>query len=160
MTDQPVFTPNTPETGNPAVGDVIVIDTPTGIEYARLAAIKGRLRLEMAGIRFKGRATTTIVRELIADHTGHDVDRLTRKKALNWVVLRMAELLAQRESDAIAEAHHHAGHHWNHTDSGCKLCRERLRDYVPTDAEKADDALLGFGDDHFGDDAPLTGDEF
>ena len=42
----------------------VVIDTPQGIEYARLAALKGRLSLEIKGMRFKGRPTGVILREM------------------------------------------------------------------------------------------------
>lgn len=42
----------------------IVIDTPEGIAYVRLAALRARLSLEMKGLRFKGRPTGVILREM------------------------------------------------------------------------------------------------
>lgn len=34
--------------------EAIVIDTPEGIHYARLAVEKGRVKMEKAGLKFKG----------------------------------------------------------------------------------------------------------
>jgi hypothetical protein len=39
-----------------------VIDTPQGIEYYRLAACKARVKIEKAGIKFKGPSTTAAMR--------------------------------------------------------------------------------------------------
>jgi hypothetical protein len=39
-----------------------VIDTPEGIAMFRLLSMRGRLRLEMRGLRFKGRPTLAVLR--------------------------------------------------------------------------------------------------
>lgn len=41
---------------------LIVIDTPEGIEAYRLLAIRGRLKLELKGIRFRGGSTFAYVK--------------------------------------------------------------------------------------------------
>lgn len=40
----------------------IIVDTPEGIAFARLAAVKGALRLEAAGMRRRGRSALSIAR--------------------------------------------------------------------------------------------------
>jgi len=42
--------------------DMIIIDTPDGIEAFRLLAIRGRLKLELSGLRFKGGSTFAYVK--------------------------------------------------------------------------------------------------
>jgi len=41
---------------------IIVLDTPDQIEAFRLLSIRGRLKLELAGIRFKGGSTFAYVK--------------------------------------------------------------------------------------------------
>jgi hypothetical protein len=43
-------------------GGAIVLDQPWQIELARLAALRGRLKLEITGITFSGRSSLTILR--------------------------------------------------------------------------------------------------
>ena len=42
--------------------EAIVIDTPAGIEGVRLCSLKGRLKLEMAGLKFRGGSTFAFVK--------------------------------------------------------------------------------------------------
>lgn len=42
----------------------IVIDTPDKIEAARLLTLRQRLKLELKGMKFRGRATSSILREM------------------------------------------------------------------------------------------------
>lgn len=71
-----------------------IIDTPDGIHYARLCALRGRLNLETKGIRFKGRASSTIVAELAGK------PRMTRKAALAWLDAEISARLAARQNGA------------------------------------------------------------
>lgn len=41
---------------------ISVIDTPEGIAYYRLAACKARVKIEKAGLKFKGGSTTAAMR--------------------------------------------------------------------------------------------------
>ncbi len=41
----------------------VVLDKPNEIEAFQLLAIRGRLELEIKGLRFKGRSTAAVVRE-------------------------------------------------------------------------------------------------
>lgn len=41
----------------------IVIDTPEGIEFARLCALKGALHLETLGMKRRGRSVYSIVKQ-------------------------------------------------------------------------------------------------
>lgn len=41
--------------------EMIVCDTPDKIQFFRLLSLRGRLKLEMKGLRFKGRTTTAAV---------------------------------------------------------------------------------------------------
>jgi hypothetical protein len=38
-------------------------DTPEAIEYFALCSMKGRIKIEMSGMRFKGRSTTAIAKD-------------------------------------------------------------------------------------------------
>lgn len=43
--------------------DVIVIDTPAGIDFAQMAARKGALKLELIGLKRRGRSMYSICKE-------------------------------------------------------------------------------------------------
>lgn len=92
-----------------AQGDT-VIDTPEGIEMARLLAIKGRLNLEMKGIKFKGRGITTIVND-----TCEPPERLrTKVECLEYVNETLA-YMAQAQyvrANFGDEADKHANYGW------------------------------------------------
>lgn len=42
----------------------VVLDTPDQIEAARLLTLRQRLKLELKGMKFRGRATSSILREM------------------------------------------------------------------------------------------------
>jgi hypothetical protein len=53
-----------------------IIDTPHGIEYARLAALKGAIKLEKIGLRRRGRSALKIFKEEFVEGPGrvtHDM---------------------------------------------------------------------------------------
>jgi hypothetical protein len=54
----------------------IVIDTPEGIAFVRLCALRGACRLELVGLKRRGRSALSIARErlgLSSRHPGSDV---------------------------------------------------------------------------------------
>ena len=43
---------------------MIVVDTPEGIHFFRLLSLRGRLRMEMRGLRGKGRSVASVVKKM------------------------------------------------------------------------------------------------
>lgn len=68
-----------------------------GVAYARLASIKGRLKLESKGLRFRGPST----RGIIADEFGL-TPRTTYAKFIEVIQAKMDGMLAARAAAALA----------------------------------------------------------
>lgn len=68
---------------------MLIIDTPDGIEYARLAALKGMLKLEGLGVRFKGGSVLRRVKREFGS-------RGVREEVILEVQAKMDEILARK----------------------------------------------------------------
>lgn len=68
-----------------------VISAPEGIQYARLASIKGRIKLEKVGMKFKGGST----RARVAEEFGLK-PRAPHDEFIRVIEARMQEILNNR----------------------------------------------------------------
>lgn len=81
-----------------AEDEAIVIDTPDGIAFARLVAIRGRVNLEIKGIKFRGRPILRVVREVLGDDTIR-----TKAVALDRLTEAIDTALADRRGMTLAD---------------------------------------------------------
>lgn len=72
---------------------MVVIDTPEGIAYYRLAAMKARVKVEKVGLRFKGPSTTALMRKEfgLSPRAPHD-------KVIAAIQTKMEEMLNELKS--------------------------------------------------------------
>jgi hypothetical protein len=84
--------------------ETVVFDTPEGIELYRLASCKARIKLEMTGLRAKGRATKVMIAAELGlkprDSAQKFLDELQRRiDALKAKILRDRLVVEERGSD-------------------------------------------------------------
>jgi len=74
----------------------VVIDTPEGVSFARLAALKGALKLEVIGLKRRGRSAYSILK---SDY-GY---RGSRESVLKQVTEDIEQELRTREAEIMKE---------------------------------------------------------
>ncbi len=69
-----------------------VVDTPEGIHFYRLLSLRGRLRMEMRGLRGKGRSVASVVKEMFGLKKG-----CRNEKALARLEEEIKNLIKEKE---------------------------------------------------------------
>lgn len=81
------------------MNSAVIVDTPEGIAYAQLAAMKGAVSLESKGMKMsRGRNITAAARKMFGLKA-----RTPHAEVIKVIQRRMDEMLAQRQQEVMSQ---------------------------------------------------------